>query len=137
MGAVVSASASVPFRSVLIVSPLLAVRVARALELLMAEDRRNGCPDDPDVAELQTHLDALLVTQVPLTEPRSVPVDSARALLRGETVMVAEAAQLLGTSERWVRRLCADEQLAAERAGRTWLIDKEALMQHIEDRGAA
>jgi hypothetical protein len=40
------------------------------------------------------------------------------------------AAQRLGTSEVWVRRLCREEQLVAQQKGRRWLIDPDSVDQY-------
>ena len=52
---------------------------------------------------------------------------AAAQILDEEYVTVAEAAELLGKSEEWVRALCRDGRLPAARLGRAWLVWRNGL----------
>ena len=46
----------------------------------------------------------------------------------------AETADRLGCSERWVTKLIAADRLAAQRVGRSWVVDPASLAGLIDDR---
>ena len=52
-------------------------------------------------------------------------------------VTVDQAAEVIGSSTRWVRRLVCSGRLTARRVGRTWRIDARSLDEYRHGRTAA
>lgn len=48
------------------------------------------------------------------------------------SMSTTDAAQLLGCTSRWIRRLIADDRLPATREGRAWSIDRKALNDYMD-----
>ena len=94
------------------VPPHLARAMIRAVALLRDEHRRDGILLPAELSALQRAFAAKADGQ-PLPEPR-----------REEELWlsVAEAAQRLGCSQEWVRRLAREERIRARRRGRAWQI---------------
>ena len=100
---------------VVIADPRLAAEVRAALVVYVAGVRRAGSRA-PDLEALVDHLDQLATGRPPA--PRRPP---------RPWCSVAEAARLLGVSDRTVRRAVARGDLPHRRVGRRLLIEREAL----------
>lgn len=99
-----------------------------ALELVLSAVRsrqRNGLPAARHhVALAQALADATMSANGHADTPEPEPVDDQ------PTMTIPVATQLLGLSERQVRRLAP--RLGGRKAGRQWLLDTQAVREHRE-----
>lgn len=75
----------------------------------------------------QGSVDGTSLPETPEPAPRST----------GDALLVAEAAGLVGISDRAVRRAICENRLPAQRIGRRWLVDRADAMTYREQRKSA
>jgi excisionase family DNA binding protein len=120
-----------------VVPAAVAAEVLRLLARALVDDaRRHGGQPTPDARRLLSELyDAAQAHQA----SRAAGSVNGTVSVPGSTVemSVVEAAEVIGSSTRWVRRLAGCGRLRARRVGRTWLIDAASLDAYRHRKEAA
>jgi len=103
-----------------------ALRAGADCALIAARARRqNGLPDSTYFAEL-----ARAFLQASACGHPDVPEPPALQSLTSPTVTIQEAATRMNISPRQARRLA--RRLGGQKAGRIWLLDDQAITEHLE-----
>jgi excisionase family DNA binding protein len=93
-------------------------------------ERNGGLPQVPALDVLRTELRTAAAS--PGGHPRRILAVAGQA----RSLTVGEAAQVMGVSQRHVRRLAAAGAVIAHRQGRDWLIDAAAAADYHRRRAA-
>ena len=114
------------FNGVVIVSGAALPAAAQAVLIALRSRRLSGLPASPVYTELLSAFHTAQSANGQTDDPCEVIAQSS------PTVPIAEASTRLGVSPRQARRLAP--RLGGRRVGGRWLLDEQAIAEHIEGR---
>ena len=119
------------------IAPGDALATARTLRRLVeAECRRNAQPVAPAMGRVLAALDQT-VTELRNLRNRADQGMHASGTSRNAlpaNISIEVAARQLGVSESYVRRLCSNRSIEADKVGSVWRISRTDLTRYIEER---
>ena len=124
-------------REALLIDPVLVPHVARALDLLQHDRRRNGLPPLEGLARLADEAAAIAADdEIRRTCSAAVPTVAGAGSDPVEWFTVTGTAEILGVSESYVRRLARSGALRGSGGGpgTRWQIDAATVAAYAERR---